>query len=273
MGRFSKFTGNLSKNRGDKRAQKQGNVHHSTRQEYLLNEHTPFDVTEAFRNLKASLSVSVPKKQGGVAIMVTSAYPTDGKTTVTANLALMFAQSDAKVVLVDADIRKGRINRYFHVKSECGLSDCLSGQKTLDEVTHQSKVNPNLSVITCGTRSPKPYELLESNEMKNLLEELRAKYDYILIDTPPVLVISDALVLTPITDGTVLVCRHQVSYVSDISRAINTLQFAKTNILGVVVNGYKASAIDKIGGNYKHYYYYDYSDNDENGTPPPDGWY
>ena len=97
MGLFSRLTGKLSKHTGDKRAHKSAGKHHSHRSEYLLNEDTPFDVTEAFRNLKAALSVSVPKKDGGVAIMTTSAYPEDGKTTVTVNLALMFAISDAKV--------------------------------------------------------------------------------------------------------------------------------------------------------------------------------
>ena len=258
MGFFSNLTGKLSKHNGDKRAQKASanKPHQSTRSEYLLNDNTAFDVTEAFRNLKAALSVSVPKKDGGVAIMTTSAYPEDGKTTVTVNLALMFALSDAKVILIDADIRKGRVAKYFKRKSTPGLSDCLSGQNTLDEVIHQSHVNENLSYITCGTHSPKPYELLESNEMKELLAELRTRYDYVIIDTPPVLLISDALAITPITDGTVLVCRHNVSYVSDVTRALNTLQFAKANVLGIVVNDYKAPATGKFYGGYKKYYYY-----------------
>ena len=257
MGLLSKLTGKLSRHNGDKRARKNSQkVHHSTRSEYLLTDNTPFDVTEAFRNLKAALSVSVPKKDGGIAIMTTSAYPEDGKTTVTVNLALMFALSDAKVILIDADIRKGRVAKYFKRKSTPGLSDYLSGQNTLEEVIHQSHINENLSYLTCGTHSPKPYELLESNEMKALIAELRTRYDYVIIDTPPVLLISDALALTSITDGTVLVCRHNVSYVSDVSRALSTLQFAKANVLGIVVNDYKAPATGKIYGGYKKYYYY-----------------
>lgn len=257
MGLFTKLTAKISSSTHARRATKasSSHKHHSHRAEYLLNKNTPFDVTEAFRNLKASLSVSVPKKEHGVAIMVTSAYPEDGKTTVTANLALMFAQSDAKVVLVDADIRKGRIAKYFKRKSSPGLSDCLSGQNTLDEVIHNSHINENLSYITCGTHSPRPYELLESEEMKNLLNELRQRFDYVIIDTPPVLLISDALALAPTTDGAVLVCRHQVSYISDIERALNTLKFAKANVLGVVVNDYKAPKVSSYGG-YKKYYYY-----------------
>ena len=257
MGLFKKLTAKISSHAHAQRANRASKKHkkHSHRAEYLLSKDTPFDVTEAFRNLKASLSVSVPKKEHGVSIMVTSAYPEDGKTTVTTNLALMFAQSDAKVVLVDADIRKGRIAKYFKRKSSPGLSDCLSGQNSLDDVIHHSHINENLSYITCGTHSPRPYELLESEEMKKLIQELCQRFDYVIIDTPPVLLISDALALAPSTDGGVLVCRHQVSYISDIERAINTLKFAKVNLLGIVVNDYKAPKVSAYGG-YKKYYYY-----------------
>ena len=248
---------NFKDNAREKRAD-QHTHHRSNRAEYLLNEDTSFDVTEAFRNLKAAISVSVPKKDGGIAIMTTSAFPEEGKTTVTVNLALMFAISDAKVILVDADIRKGRVAKYFKRKSAPGLSDYLSGQTSLEEIVHLSPVNENLSYITCGTHSPKPYELLESEEMKNLIQELRKQYDYIIIDTPPVLLLSDALALATATDGAVLVCRHQASYMSDIQKALDSLKFAKANVLGVVVNDFKAPKTKTYGG-YKNYYYYSYS--------------
>ena len=254
MGIFKSISERMHMKRVQKATQK--SAHHSHRTEYLLSNTSPFDVTEAFRNLKASISVSVPKKEGGIVLMTTSAYPEDGKTTVTANLALMFALSYSKVILIDADIRKGRIAKYFNKRSAPGLSDYLSGQNTLEEVVYHSKKHEHLSYITCGTHSPKPYELLESDEMKKLIEDLRKEYDYIIIDTPPILLISDALALAPNTDGVALVCRHQVSYVSDISRALNSLNFAHANVLGVIVNDYKAPKIGKIYGGYKKYYYY-----------------
>ena len=227
--------------------------------EYLLNENSPFAITEAFRNLKASLTVSIPKKQdgSGVAVLMTSAYPEDGKSTVSTNLAMMLAMSQSRVILVDADIRKGRTAKFFHKKTACGLADYLSGQITLDEVIHVSEQNENLSFITCGTHSPRPYELLESEEMKNLLNTLKERYDYVIIDSPPILLVSDALAIAKEVDGTVLVCRHEMSYVSDVKSALEKLQFIKSNVLGVVVNDYAAQ--QKSYSNSYHYKYYSYN--------------
>ncbi len=234
----------------------------SHRMNYLLNEKTPFDVMEAFRSIKANLSVSVPKKPDvGTVIMTTSPLPSDGKTTVSVNLALMFALSDAKVVVIDADIRRGRVGKFFKQKREPGLSNYLSGQVSLQRMLYRSKINQNLSYITCGTHSPRPYELLESQEMANLIEELRSEYDYVIIDTPPILLVSDALAFTHLTDGAVLVCRHMESNLNDIQKAVKTLEFAKANILGVVVNDFKGNPNKKYGYSYRGYGSYKYSYN------------
>ena len=225
---------------------------------YLLNEKTPFVVTESFRKLKASLSVSIPKKEGGISIMVTSSYPEDGKTTVSVNLALMFAMSSkAKVIIVDTDIRKGRISNFFDKNAVEGVSDYLSGQVGLEEVIRKTQ-EPNLDYITCGTTSPRPYKLLESDVMKELDSQLREKYDYVIYDTSPLLLVSDALAVAPVTDGTVLVCRHLVSYTSDISKSLDTLKFSKVNVLGVVVNDYQVQNGKKKGKGYYQYENYGY---------------
>ena len=226
------------------------------RVEYLLDKNVSFEVQEAFRNFKASLTVSMPKKTGaGSVVMITSACPGDGKTTVTVNLALTFAMSDVKVVLVDADVRKGRVSRYFKARSAPGLSDYLSGQATLEQVTRKVAQHDNLSYISCGTHSPRPFELLESEEMQSLLAELKTKYDYVIVDTPPVMVVSDALALVPATDGVVLVCRHEMSSVSDIAKALDKLQFAKANILGTVINDYnrRARTYSRTNNEYQYY--------------------
>lgn len=229
---------------------------------FLLDENTPFNVVEAFRNLKVSISVSVPKKAGrGTSLTITSSYPEEGKTTVSVNLATMFAMSSsAKVVIVDADIRKGRVAKTFGGKSSQGLSEYLSGQATLDDVIRKSGANDNLDYISCGTRSPKPYELLESEMMKELDEKLRARYDYVIYDTPPLLLVSDGIAVASIADGTIIVCRHMRSYESDIVKSINTLKFSDINVLGVVVNDYKKTEKSVVGYNrYYNYEKYSYS--------------
>ena len=243
---------------------------HSQEREYLLTDNVSFNVTEAFRNFKASLSVSMSKKSNGegTAIVITSSCPDDGKTTVAVNLALMYAFSDAKVIIVDADIRKGRVARFFKCKSAPGLADYLSGNETLENITHKNHDTKNLDYITCGTHSPRPYELLESEEMKNLIAELKQKYDFVIIDTPPLLVVSDALAIATETDGTVVVSRHQTSYLGDISKTLETLKFAKANILGVVVNDYNVEEKSYYSSNYKYHYYsynyaYEYKDSQE----------
>ena len=242
-----------------KKSAKKENERFEEKSTFVLTEKAPFDAMEGFRNLKASLWVSMPKKANGegMAILITSSCPSEGKTTTSVNLAITCAMSKAKVIIVDADIRKGRVARYFREKSKKGLADCLSGQATLEEVTHVYKENENLSYITCGTHSPRPYELLESEEMKKLLAQLKAEYDYVIIDSSPVLLVSDALAIVREVDGVVLVCRHQVSYVSDIAKSLNTLSFAKANVLGTVVNDYKYSERRKgyYGGRYKYYKY------------------
>lgn len=252
------FNNDTARLKRDKKIKERAKQNSSHRNEYLLTQNVSFNVSEAFRNLKASISLSIPKKQSGegTVIVMTSACPEDGKTTVSVNLALMFGMSEVKVILVDADVRKGRVARFFKRRSAPGLADYLSGQAKLEDIIHTAKDNDNFSYITCGTHSPRPFELLESEEMTNLIEDLKKKYDYIIIDTPPLLLVSDALAITPHSDGTVVVCRHQVSYVSDIFKTLNTLSFAKANVLGVVVNDYEAR--EKFSNRADRYKYYSY---------------
>ncbi len=226
----------------------------AVKREYLLTKNVPFEVKEAFRSLKASLAVSLPKKENGegIALLITSACPEAGKTTVSVNLSLMLAESNAKVLLIDADTRKGRVARYFGTNAKPGLVDCISGQATLEEATHV--YSEKFSYINCGSHSPRPYELLESTVTKKMLSELKKQYDYIVIDTPPVLLLSDALALIPETDGAVVVCRHRSSHVNDIDKTLSTLKFAKANVLGVVVNDY--TPLERSTKRYGGYHYY-----------------
>lgn len=239
---------------------------HGARKAYLLDQDTPFAITEAFRNLKATLSVSVPRKENGegVSLLMTSTFPEEGKTTVTVNLALMFAISNVRVALVDADIRKGRICKYFKQKAEPGLSDYLSGQAKYEDIIRPTEQNKNLFIVCSGTQSPRPYELLESDAMKELSDRLKKEFDYIIYDTPPIKLVSDALAVLPVTDGTVLITRYMQSYESDIKSSLDSIRFAKGNVLGMIVNDYYVPP-KKMKKNQGHYYAY-YESEGEN-TP------
>ena len=224
---------------------------------YLLNEETPFAVTEAFRNLKMTLSVSLARAQdgSGASFLCTSSYPSEGKTTVAANTALMMAQSDVKVVIVDTDLRAGRLSKFFNVPHAPGLSDYLSGQASLEEVLHQTQINPNLYVICRGTQTVRPYELLADKVMQELDLALKKRFAYVIYDSPPFRLVSDALAVAPIANGTFLVTRHKYSYESDIRAAIDALKFVKANLLGIVVNDFKPEKFVKKESRYTQYYY------------------
>ena len=224
-----------------------------TREEYVISAGTPFNVTEAFRNLKASICVSLPKKINGEGsvITITSPNSNEGKTTIAVNLAMMLSLSNAKVLLIDADIRKGRVAKMLKADSEPGLSGYLSGQVEKEQIIR--KYSEYLDFIARGVSSPRPYELLESEAMREFLKELRKQYDYVIIDTPPLPALSDALAVATKSDGTVIVCRHRQSNVNEIAKTLNTLTFANATILGVVVNDYKAERTNRYGYYYRYY--------------------
>ncbi len=224
---------------------------------YLLNAETPFAVTEAFRSLKMTLSVSLAREQdgSGVSFLCTSSYPSEGKTTVAANTALMLAQSDVKVVLVDTDLRAGRLSKFFNLPHAPGLSDYLSGQATLEEVLHPTEISPNLFVICRGTQTVRPYELLADKVMKELDLALKKRFAYTIYDSPPFRLVSDALAVAPIANGTFLVTRYKYSYQSDIRAAVEALKFVKANLLGIVVNDFRPEKFAKKESRYTQYYY------------------
>lgn len=235
------------------------------RANYLIDQDkTPFNIMESFRKIKLALSVSVPKhEKGGVSIVVTSSYPAEGKTTVSVNVAITFAMSsNAKVIVVDTDIRKGKVCKYFKTEKGKGLSDYLSGGASLEEVVNTSKDYENLRFISCGSRSPKPYELLESEAMKELDKKLREEYDYVIYDTAPVLLFSDAVAVAKNADGVAIVCKHLSSYENDLEKTVNLLKFSELNILGVIVNDYKSNEKQSDKKYYNSSYGY-YNSNDE----------
>lgn len=203
-------------------------------------------VSEAYRTLRTNIQYSSFDKQIKT-IVVTSAEAAEGKSTVSGNLALSFAQNEKKVILIDCDLRKPSVHKNFRLSNLSGLSEVLIGKEKLEEVI-QSR-NENLDVLTSGKIPPNPSEMLSSSAMTNLIEELKEKYDLIILDSAPVQAVTDAQILSTKVDGTILVIRAQRTSRESVIEAKNLLAKVDANILGTVLH-----AVENTRG--KYYYYY-----------------
>lgn len=213
----------------------------------IANPRSP--VSETYRTLRTNIEFAAIDSAMQV-IMVSSAGPGEGKSTTIANLAVAFSQSDRKVVLIDADMRKPTAHKTFQISNRYGLSSAISQQSTLQEVTQSTDV-PNLDVITAGPIPPNPAEMLGSKRMTAMLEELRARYDIILVDTPPLLAVTDAQIVATKSDGAVLVVDQGRVKRQFAQKAIQNLQNVNARILGVVLNNVKRRSNEEA-----YYYYY-----------------
>lgn len=211
---------------------------------------------EAYRGLRTNLqfsSMDEPIK----ALMVTSSLPGEGKTVTSANLAISFAQMGLKTILVDADLRKPQQHRQFKMSKSPGLLECLMEELTLEEVMHDTGVL-GLKLIPSGLLPPNPAEVLNSRKMHNLVTELKAISDIVIFDTPPVIAVTDPLVLGKQVDGTLLVIRYQNTELSAAQKAMQVINGAKLKIFGAVINYAEFSK----GPDYYHYYHNYYGDSD-----------
>ncbi len=207
-------------------------------------------MAESYRALRTSLLLSnlgAPPKM----IMITSALPQEGKTTTSINCAVVLAQKGIRVLLVDADLRRPSIHKILGMGPRSGLSNVLTGSATLEEAITSSSVLPNLSVLSAGTPPPNPAELLASTNMRDVLEELRGKYDHIVIDTPPALSVTDAVVLSPRADAIVLVIRSGHTTKQALRRSRDILMQVNAKLSGVLLN-----AVDLNSPDYHYYYEY-----------------
>ena len=218
-------------------------------QQAIVHNKTPFIIQEAYKTARTNIifSVSGTNNSNCKVIAFTSANPGEGKTTTCINMAITFAQTGAKVLIIDGDLRSPRIHQYLGVVKTDGLSTILSMQKTFDNVVYRD-LRPGLDLITSGSIPPNPAELLSSESMEELLRELLPQYDYIFFDTPPVTVVTDAAALSKFVDGMVLVVREGYTTHESLEHAINLLNIAEAKILGFFVND-----IDPNNANYGVY--------------------
>ncbi|MGC1484480.1 MAG: polysaccharide biosynthesis tyrosine autokinase [Candidatus Acidiferrum sp.] len=223
----------------------------------LVAQHLPkSQMSEAFRALRTSLLLSQPGHPPQV-ILVTSALPREGKTTAAANLAVTLAQLGDRTVLVDADLRKPGVGRLLNMGNGkyAGLSSYLAGVSSLDLVTVPHPAIPNLAAIPTGPLPPNPADLLSSSKLSEAIAELRTKFKFIVIDSPPVMAATDAVILSVQTDGVLLVVRSGETPKEAFTRTRDLLNSVKCHILGVVLNAVDSGAPDY----YYSYRYYPYS--------------
>jgi capsular exopolysaccharide synthesis family protein len=183
--------------------------------------------------------------------MITSALPQEGKTTTSINTAVVLAQKGVRVLLIDADLRRPSIHKTLGMGPHTGLSNVLTGSTTVDQSIVRSPVLPNLFVLPAGTPPPNPAELLASPNMRDVLQQLREQYDHIVIDTPPSLSVTDAVVLSPRADAVILVIRSGQTTKQALRRSRDILFQVNAKVVGVLLNAVDLSSPD-------YYYYYEY---------------
>jgi len=214
--------------------------------------------SEHIRSVRTSLlfmSADKPLKT----IALTSSFPLEGKSTLVSNIAIAMAQNDSKTIIIDADLRRGRLHSTFNVKREKGITNLITNQYLLDEVIQKTEVN-NLDIIVRGPVPPNPAELLGSSKMKSIIEELKTRYDRIIIDTPPIIPVTDPLVISKLVDGVIVVVKIGKVSRESVRKSKEKLQSVNANILGVILNDLDFA---NQGYGYNYYSSYYYSSDDE----------
>ncbi|MGN1095783.1 MAG: CpsD/CapB family tyrosine-protein kinase [Eubacteriales bacterium] len=224
-----------------------------SKRERFIGENLDFASAEAYNLLRANLSFSFSDQETGRIIGITSPCPQEGKSTTSINLAYSIAKSGKRVLLIDADMRRPSVYKTLGLPLSPGLSNWLVEKPS--SVTHPGVLHENLSVITSGDIPPNPSELLGSPKMKEILEIVSGRYDFIIVDLPPVLAVPDALVVSKYLDGIIVVVKHKTSKRRDIVDTVRQLRFTKARILGFIYNGYDNTS---SGGYKKKNYYKNY---------------
>lgn len=208
-------------------------------------------IVEAYKTLRTNIQFSFPDGNLKV-LLITSSGPAEGKSTTAVNLAITMAEADMKVLLIDADLRKPAQHRTFGISNTKGLTNALVENGDYKQLV-QSPGIKGMDILTSGPKPPNPSELLGSEKMKHLLDSLKEDYDLIILDTPPVLPVTDAAVLSSLADGVVLVAAHGQATYDALYQAKASLEKVNAKIIGILLNRVPVSS----HGGYYYYYYYD----------------
>ncbi|MFC1645677.1 polysaccharide biosynthesis tyrosine autokinase [Candidatus Omnitrophota bacterium] len=204
-------------------------------------------ISETYRAIRTSLLFSITEEHPLKSIVITSPGPREGKTMTLCNLAITLAQNRNRVLLVDADMRKPRLHKIFKKKTKKGLSSFLSGQSDFNEAIQETGIN-NLSLICSGFHPPDPSELISSRKMEDFIKIAKENFDFVIFDTPPMAVVTDAVILSKVADGTIIVLETGRTRRRMLPRMAKVLQEARVRVVGVVLN-----KISKGGRDYQYY--------------------
>ncbi|EXT40614.1 tyrosine-protein kinase ptk [Acinetobacter sp. 25977_6] len=207
---------------------------------------------ESLRSIRTAIHFALTSAKNNI-IMIAGPSPEVGKSFISTNLATIFAQSNKRVLLIDADMRRGYMHKYFDVDVKPGLSELLSGQADLSQVLHKTQV-ANLDVITRGKSPTNPSEMLSSTQFKDLLEKFQTQYDHIIIDTPPVLAVTDGIIISQYTGVNLIVARYAKSHMKELELTVNRFEQAGVKVNGFILNDIQRSS----GGGYGYNYAYAY---------------
>jgi capsular exopolysaccharide synthesis family protein len=223
----------------------------SGKPELAVHDHPSSGLAEAARAIRTNIFFMSPDSPHRV-LLVTSAAPVEGKTTVACCIAIAMAQAGQRVVLVDCDMRRPRIHRVFDRTSGVGLTSAMLDMSQLDDAIYETPV-PHLSAINCGPTPPNPAELLHSDSFGKILQALRERFDRVIIDSPPLVPVTDGAILSTRVDGTIFVVRAFQTSKEVARRAVRTVRTVGGHIVGTVLNAVSA---DRGGYNYYYHGYY-----------------
>lgn len=219
-------------------------------------------ISEVFKTLRTNLQF-MKHKDDAISLLVTSTMPGEGKTWVTSNLGIAFAQSDKRVVIIDSDMRKGRLHNVFDTKIFPGLSNYLAeDKKSIKEYLIQTEMK-NLWIIPAGNVPPNPSELLSTERMLQGLEELKRSFDVILFDSTPCMLVTDAVIISRIVDATMIVSSHKLTKMENLKTVQKNIENVGGKIAGVIINRIPVS-LKKYKS--KYYYYGERSKTDESSS-------
>ncbi|MGR6019784.1 CpsD/CapB family tyrosine-protein kinase [Bacillus paranthracis] len=207
---------------------------HRQRRQLIAHQQPKSPISEQYRNIRTNIEFAAVDTNLH-SLMVTSANPSEGKTTTTANMAVVFAQQGKKVLLIDADMRKPAMHQMFQVDNIFGLTNVLTHSERLEKCVQTTSVD-NLHFLACGPIPPNPAELLGSKSMQELLAQAYSMYDLIIFDLPPILAVTDAQIMANVCDASILVVRSELTEKETAVKAKALLESAKGKLLGVVLN-------------------------------------